>query len=84
MNVSAVEADGLKWMNEIFKKMGGWPILEGDGWNEDGFDWKEAVYKLRQMGVNFEFFINLSVERDKKDPSRFVLQVSENFNPKPF
>ncbi|XP_045483714.1 neprilysin-2-like [Harmonia axyridis] len=79
MNQSAVESDGLKWMKQIFARMGGWPILEGEDWNEEEFDWKETVHKLRQMGINFEFFINLSVERDKKDPAEYVLQLSDPY-----
>ncbi|XP_044761824.1 neprilysin-2-like [Coccinella septempunctata] len=79
MNESALETDGLKWMKQIFRRMGGWPILEGDNWNEQEFDWQQAVHKLRRMGVNFEFFIDVSVERDKKDPTKYVLQLSDPY-----
>ncbi|KAL3279815.1 hypothetical protein HHI36_017322 [Cryptolaemus montrouzieri] len=79
MNESAIEAEGLKWMKQIFRRIGGWPILEEDEWKEEEFDWKKAVHKLKQMGINFEFFITLSVERDKVDPTKYVLQLSDPY-----
>ncbi|KAK9871304.1 hypothetical protein WA026_011572 [Henosepilachna vigintioctopunctata] len=79
MNESSIEAEGLKWMKQIFKRLGGWPTLEGDDWQEEDFDWKKAVHKLRQMGLNFEFFIRLSVERDKKEPAKYILQLSDPY-----
>ncbi|KAJ8979359.1 hypothetical protein NQ317_010132, partial [Molorchus minor] len=73
MNESAIEAEGFKNIKQVFRQMGGWPTLEGSNWRREEFDWKEAVYKLRGMGANFDFFFRVSVDRDKKDGSRYIL-----------
>ncbi|RZB41499.1 endothelin-converting enzyme 2-like, partial [Asbolus verrucosus] len=77
MNESAVEAEGLERMKQIFEQMGGWPTLVGNNWRENEFDWKDAVYKLRRMGINFEFFLILSVQRNKADPNRYILSLGD-------
>lgn len=76
MNESAIDSQGLNRIKEIFKQIGGWPSLDGYNWSEDDFDWKKAVYKLRQIGVNFQFFFMLSIGQDEEDPSKNILYVS--------
>jgi membrane metallo-endopeptidase-like protein 1 len=75
MNESAIEAEGLERMKQIFKQIGGWPTLNGNNWRKDLFNWKDAVYKLRQVGINFEFFLILSVQRDKAHSDRHILNL---------
>ena len=38
---------GLTPLLEILKKFGGWPVVEGDSWDEASFDWRELIYKYR-------------------------------------
>ncbi|XP_063909938.1 neprilysin-2-like [Zophobas morio] len=80
MNESAIEAEGLKRMKQIFKQIGGWPTLNGNNWRKDLFNWKDAVYKLRQLGINFESFLILSVQRDKADPNRYILNLESPYS----
>lgn len=62
MNDTARERRGLTRIKQIFKEMGGWPILESY-WNAADFDWKRATHKLRRVGINFDLFLKLSVEK---------------------
>lgn len=75
MNESAVEAEGLRGIKEIFRQIGGWPTLDGSNWRDSQFDWKDVVHKLREIGISFEFFLILAVQTDK-DSTRYVLNVS--------
>ena len=34
-----VQAAGLEPLKLILKKMGGWPLLEGPAWKEEGYKW---------------------------------------------
>ena len=33
------QAAGLEPLKAILKKLGGWPLLEGPAWNEEGYKW---------------------------------------------
>ncbi|XP_015840924.1 neprilysin-2 isoform X1 [Tribolium castaneum] len=79
MNESAIEAEGLKRMKQIFKQIGGWPTLNGNNWRKDSFDWKDAVHKLRQMGINFEYFFILALQRDRIHPDKYVLNIKSPY-----
>lgn len=79
-NESAVDSDAIKEIKQIFRKIGGWPILDGDAWDEGAFEWKKAVHVLRQLGVDFTFFMALTVEKDKTDPTKHMLQLSDPYS----
>lgn len=76
MNETAIELEGLKKLKQIFEQIGGWPTLEGNNWNEEDFDWMKALHKLREIGVNFDVFFRVSIDRDKRNISRHILGVS--------
>lgn len=79
MNETAIEAEGLKRIKQIFKQIGGWPSLNRNNWRKDLFSWKDAVYKLRGMGINFEYFFILALQRDKIHSDKYILNVRNNF-----
>lgn len=76
MNKSAIETDGLTTIKEILLKLGGWPALEGDNWDEDSFDWKQAIYNYRETGYSIDYLIDFSVGIDLKNSSRRIIDVS--------
>ncbi|XP_011304084.1 phosphate-regulating neutral endopeptidase [Fopius arisanus] len=75
MNIPAIEEQGLKRVLGDLKKLGGWPVLEGNSWNEQGFEWTQATYKLRQLGYPFNFFFRLSVSPDMKNSKNRLLHL---------
>lgn len=56
--------------------MGGWPVIEGDNWDEGSFDWKESVYTFRRLGYSMDYFLDFSVGVDLKNSTIRVLDVS--------
>ncbi|XP_065163092.1 neprilysin-2-like isoform X3 [Atheta coriaria] len=77
MNKTAIEADGLKTINAIFKELGGWPALDGDQWKEAEFDWREAVYRFRKVGYSVDYFMDFSVGIDLKNSSRRIIDLDQ-------
>ncbi len=44
MDKERIEQMGLGPLKEILRRLGGWPVLEGDQWlGEDGYIWYEQV-----------------------------------------
>ncbi|XP_031827062.2 M13 family metallopeptidase neprilysin 2 isoform X1 [Nomia melanderi] len=77
MNKTLIEKQGLDPLLNILKKLGGWPVLEGDNWNESEFNWKESVYKFRKMGYSVDYFIDFSVSVDLKNSTKRIIDLDQ-------
>lgn len=51
----------MKPLERILKKIGGWPAVEGDNWNDQDFDWKELIYNLREEGLFMSFLFDFKI-----------------------
>lgn len=74
-NLSAIEDRGLQPLTDILDELGGWPVLEGDSWEENGFNWVEILKRLRGIGLETDMIFSLSVDRDLMNSSKSVLYV---------
>ena len=54
MNREKIEEKGLAPLTDVLKRMGGWPLLEGDSWNQDGFKWFDMVNRFREEGFSID------------------------------
>lgn len=70
-----IEKTSENELREILKELGGWPVLEGNSWNESNFDWKKTVYKLHNMGYTMINLIDFSIDVDVKNTSRRIIYV---------
>ncbi|XP_063988790.1 neprilysin-2 isoform X2 [Diachasmimorpha longicaudata] len=77
MNKTAIEAQGLKPLLNILQKLGGWPVLDGDQWNEEGFDWIQSVYKFKDLGYSVDYFLDFSVGVDLKNSTKRVIDLDQ-------
>ena len=66
---------GRKPLLEVIKLLGGWPVLDGNTWQDKVFDWKQAVYKRRNYGFSVEPFFALGIEMDSKNNNKKVIYV---------
>ena len=39
MDTDRLEVIGLKPLRDLLTEFGGWPVVDGDTWDEDKFDW---------------------------------------------
>lgn len=70
-----IEKQGLEPLHMILKRLGGWPVLDGDSWNDGDFDWKTATYKFREVGYSVDYFIDFSIGVDLKNSTTRVIDV---------
>ncbi|XP_026670737.1 neprilysin-2 isoform X1 [Ceratina calcarata] len=77
MNKTLIEQQGLDPLLNILRKLGGWPVLEGGQWNEDAFNWKESVYKFREMGYSVDYFIDFSIGVDLKNSTKRIIDLDQ-------
>lgn len=71
-----IEKVGLGPIKEMLKSLGGWPVLEGEKWNDAEFTWKDSVYKFRVAGYSVDYFIDFSVSTDLKNTTTRAIDVS--------
>jgi len=77
MDKETIEANGLEPLKLILKKMGGWPLLEGPAWNEEGYKWYEMTYKFRENGYSVDYLVDFSVTTDLKNSSWRILDLDQ-------
>ncbi|KOX75065.1 Membrane metallo-endopeptidase-like 1 [Melipona quadrifasciata] len=77
MNKTIIEQQGLDPLLNILRKLGGWPVLEGNQWNESEFNWKESVYKFRQMGYSVDYFIDFSIGVYMKNSTKRTIDLDQ-------
>lgn len=78
MNTTNIENTGLKTIKHFLQELGGWPVLQGNSWNERDFDWKKTTYQLRHLGFSDDHFISFAIDLDDKNSTKRVLKVSQS------
>ncbi|XP_015111053.1 neprilysin-2 [Diachasma alloeum] len=77
MNTTAIEAQSVQQLREHLKELGGWPVLEGNDWKEEEFNWTHSIYKLRELGYSYNYFLNFHFRTDSKNKTEIVLYLTE-------
>lgn len=77
MNRTAVEAFGLEPFKSILRNTGGWPIIEGDQWNETAWNWIDSLHQMRSVGLTTNYLLSTSVGAHLKNSSIRSLRVNE-------
>lgn len=78
LNQSIIEESGIKPLADILEAFGGWPVVKGDLWSDENFDWVEIVKKFRRMGLETSVIFALNVVTDLKNSTKRVLDVSNS------
>lgn len=70
MNLERLEELGVRPMLDTLKDLGGWPVLEGDGWSGKGYHWWDQVYKMTESGFSTNKIVYLAIGTDDRDSSK--------------
>ena len=52
MDTESIEENSVKDLKDILSNLGGWPVVEGDGWSGDDFKWWDLVVKSNAEGFS--------------------------------
>lgn len=70
-----IEERGLDPLYKVTEKLGGWPVVKGDSWDEDNWTWVEAVKKFRKLGYSMDYILDFSVGIDLKNSTQRTIDV---------
>ncbi|XP_068624947.1 neprilysin-2 [Battus philenor] len=77
MNRKAIEARGVEPLLKMLKRLGGWPVLEGDSWIPQSFSWDESVYRFRDAGYSVDYFFDFSISVDVKNSTKRIIDLDQ-------
>uniref|UniRef100_A0A8D8BE29 Neprilysin-11 n=1 Tax=Culex pipiens TaxID=7175 RepID=A0A8D8BE29_CULPI len=74
MNKTRIEEKGIQPLLDILDRLGGWPVLKGDSWNQDSsWTWVKSVKDFREQGYSTDYFFDFSVGTDLKNSTRRII-----------
>lgn len=66
---------GIAPMVEILEKNGGWPVVKGDTWDSENWEWIEANRNISVEGLSDALIFAFHIIVDHKDSTRRVIAV---------
>ena len=72
-----MEEKGVEPLLKVLEYLGGWPVLEGDKWNDKDFKWFNLSAQFKDVGFSSDYLINFSVTSDLRNSSRRVLDLDQ-------
>lgn len=66
---------GITPMVEILDKYGGWPVVKGNDWQSDNWDWFEMTKRISHDGLD-NLILECFISVDLKNTNRRILSVS--------
>jgi len=77
MNKTRIEERGVKPLQNMLEKMGGWPVVEGAEWNATAFNWMDTIYQNRKEGFSHSYFFRFSVTADVRNYSQRLVDLDD-------
>lgn len=62
-------------MVETLKKMGGWPVIEGENWNGDNWYWIESNKIIAEEGITADLILDIRIISDTKNSLKRTISV---------
>lgn len=75
MNERKLENRGIKPLLDLIAAVGGWPVLSGDQWDATKFQWTDGVYRFRELGLNIDYLVDLSIKVNHMNTSEYIIEV---------
>lgn len=66
---------GLQPLLDILERYGGWPVVKGDEWLSDGWDWLEMSKNMSNDGLPSNSILDVKVGNDHENFTQNIIQV---------
>lgn len=66
---------GIQPLIDILEQYGGWPVVKGDEWESDDWNWLEMSKNMSTNGLPANFILEASVGPDLENTSKNILKV---------
>lgn len=77
MNQRKLDEIGTKSLLDLITMVGGWPVLSGDQWDSSKFSWTDCVYRFRDLGLNIDYLVDISIKVNPKNTSEHIVEVGQ-------
>ncbi|XP_058806095.1 neprilysin-2-like isoform X2 [Phymastichus coffea] len=75
INETRIENDGITPILELLDRLGGWPVLTGDKWNDDDYRWENIVSLISNIAKRMLNAVNIFLKL--RGP---ILEVDNGYN----
>lgn len=81
MNKTLIEERGLEPLLAITERLGGWPVIKGDRWDDKSeWTWQQSVKDFRREGYSMDYIFDFSIGVDLKNTLMRTIDVRSYFN----
>ena len=70
-----IEAAGTQPLQNLLKKLGGWPVLHKNQWNSQDFEWHDFIQKSNILGSGIDYMMKHMITPDTKDIPNKVFRL---------
>lgn len=75
MDQEMLEQRGIQPLVNILETYGGWPVVRGDAWQSNNWNWMEINQKISNDGLEDALLFSMSVTPDQKNSTQRILDV---------
>ncbi|XP_035206975.1 neprilysin-2-like [Stegodyphus dumicola] len=74
---ASIDEVGSTPLEDVLQNLGGWPVVEGEKWREDSFDWLDTVIEFRKRGYDFDVLMSFDVTQDYKNNTAHIIELDQ-------
>lgn len=64
--------DGHRLLN-VLEPYGGWPVVKGDEWDADNWNWLEMIKNMSNDGLYVDYVLGVYVAADFENPTKNII-----------
>ena len=75
-DLDLIKEQGLTPIRSYLRKLGGWPVVEGEDWLEEKWSWQKVALALEKQGFPANQLFEIYIDSDMRNSSRRTIIVS--------